>query len=115
MKLFIPTIGNILKLTDDWEFDVFNEYRNEKLIDRFFRVPETGRYARGRVNVLGAIVFPEGTVLRVERIYIRGTNRDYDSITFRVKSFPDDPKPKGLRFWVKLHDANQMECEVVDE
>lgn len=116
MKLFIPTIGTHIKLTSDWSFDLFCEQRNASLIDIHYK--GTSLWGPKYSQVLGTIVFPKETVMRIERIYIRGSSkadRDFDSVTFRVKSFPDDSKTKKIRFWAKLHDVNQIECEFVDE
>jgi len=52
------------------------------------------------------VVFPAGTVLQVDRIYIRKGAADFSSITFKVKNFNGN---KGItRFWVKLEVANGM-------
>ncbi len=65
---------------------------------------------------------PPETVLSVDRIYIRKGVGDFDSVTFLISDCPDKrfaPKkargflPGGCRFWVKLDDANGMECDVV--
>lgn len=51
------------------------------------------------------ITIPSGTVLYVDRIYIRKGSEDFSSITFRVEKFPDK---KNHRFWVKLHDSRSI-------
>jgi len=48
----------------------------------------------------------KGTVLEVDRIYIRKGAADYSSITFRIKGGKKSP-----RFFAKLEDVNKMECE----
>lgn len=35
MKLYVPEIGDHLRLTDDWTFVLHNEYRNRSLWDHF--------------------------------------------------------------------------------
>lgn len=55
--------------------------------------------------------------LTVDRIYIRGRARDFDSITYRIGTCPEKKLQKS-RFWVKLRDANKIVCNltpVVDE
>lgn len=68
------------------------------------------------------MTLPAGTVLSVDRIYIRKGVGDFDSITFLITDCPDKrfaPKkargflPGGCRFWVKLDEANRIECDVV--
>lgn len=65
---------------------------------------------------------PVGTVLSVDRIYIRKGVGEFDSITFLISDCPDKrfaPKkargflPGGCRFWVKLDQANGMDYDVV--
>lgn len=57
------------------------------------------------------ITLPKGSVLIVDRIYIRNGGSEYDSITFRLAETPTE-KPKGkkslCRFWAKLRDVNQI-------
>jgi hypothetical protein len=68
---------------------------------------------------------PAGTILVMDRIYIRQGQSKFDSVTFYAKEIPNlqdqsipaacrafTKKPKGkARFWVKLADANQIEFE----
>ena len=56
-----------------------------------------------------------GTVLKVDRIYIRKGSAEYSSITFFVSESPmpelSSKKGPKRRFWVKLQDANNIEFE----
>lgn len=56
------------------------------------------------------VTLPTGTVLKVDRIYIRRNSREYDSLTFTIKETiaPELVGKKKLRFWAKLHDVNKM-------
>jgi hypothetical protein len=58
------------------------------------------------------VVLPRGTELIVDRIYIRGRSREYDSITFRIGKSPANKKLSKARFWVKLKEANRIKCEL---
>ena len=69
-------------------------------------------------------MLPSGTVLIVDRIYIRKGSEDYNSVTFRIEDCPDKrlapKKAKGFmkgqaRFWVKLADANRIQCRTAAE
>lgn len=97
MKLYIPAIGDHVKLTADWTFTLYNERRNWGFIN-VMGLPQTRELKH---------TLPAGTVLKVDRVYIRGNHRDYDSVTFRVVGV------KNARFWVKLHDANTIEFDHV--
>jgi hypothetical protein len=122
MQLFIPTLGQRLKLTKDWKFTLHDERRNSSL-------KQLIEYSQSKFEVEDSIfdiltddtkkkedkiqcVLPVGTILTVRRIYIRQGAKSYDSVTFSIHSCPD--KIKG-RFWVKLYDANTIECELVEE
>ena len=116
IKIFIPTIGAKLKLAKGWTFDLHDERRN----DRFLKAighEKLGlgyRYSPGGPKVASEITLPKGTVLTVDRIYIRKGSSDFDSITFNILkgSCPKKPELEKTRFWVKLSDVNKMECEV---
>ena len=68
------------------------------------------------------VTIPAGTVLKVDRIYIRKGNSEYSSITFYAKDLGEitrrpsywnrsgkPTKKKSLRFWAKLSDCNNIE------
>ncbi len=112
-KIWIPTIGDKIKLTADWTFKVTPEYRNVDLGPRQ-GYPDSGDYPK-------TFIIPVDTVLKVERIYIRGSYRDFDSVTFRIQQCPRRPelttKKFGghgtitTRFFAKLTDVNNIEAE----
>jgi hypothetical protein len=52
--------------------------------------------------------FDKGTILEVDRIYIRQGNPKFSSVTFKTLIPGPKSKMKTLRFWVKLADANQV-------
>lgn len=128
MKLFIPTIGTKLELTKKWTFGLYNERRNDSLFALFSIDLPKGSYGKLIQNVS----FPKGTILIVDRIYIRsgGKNmKQFDSVSFRAhlkdgtKSIAfnrwwqtiDRPKRKNsIRFWAKLNDVNEIFCKVIE-
>lgn len=68
------------------------------------------------------VTIPAGTVLIVDRIYIRKGLEEFNSVTFRIDDCPDDrlrpKKRKGqfkgqARFWAKLKDVNGILVEAV--
>lgn len=112
MRFYTPTIGDEVYLTKPWTFDVYNEYRNNSLFKKGL-IEGNARYG-GNENV-GKITLPVNTKLVIDRIYIRGkgiTARSYDSVTFRIKECSGNPKAEKARFWVKLRDANRIECDL---
>ena len=150
---FIPRLGTCVRLEQDWRFRLQNEYRNNAVCELFGLKIREGRCGPGKGHELTDSTEPmpygcwiwvrlfKGTVLRVNRIYIKpesspdssGLNQggEYNSITFTIDHAPDDlvmidclsgsklalrdektGKPKRPRFWAKLKDVNDMHCVV---
>ena len=55
----------------------------------------------------------KGTILKVDRIYIRKRREDFSSLTFYIKESPNVELKgkKRLRFWAKLSDVNNIEIK----
>jgi uncharacterized protein YueI len=192
MKLYVPEIGDHIRLINDWTFTLNAERRNETLAEMFgyrkygwngwiYRSkieeePERNyviNYPKeedfGSRGIFGkrwsyderqaaykkaelesesyqaylkvhdewkkradalvtnelTITLPAGTVLAVDRIYIRKGSSDFSSITFYAKGLGESEiknrwsgkttKWKAQRFWAKLTDCNQIEFELMDE
>jgi hypothetical protein len=110
IKFFIPRVGTRLKLTKPWSFGLYSERRNDSMLEAVGREP--ARWSRDAELVEG-VTLPVGTTLVVSRVYVRSGNSSlYDSITFRVEKGCPHPQYNKCRFWVKLVDANTIECEV---
>ena len=122
MKLYIPEIGNSITLTEPWTFDLYNESRNESLMEKVGDV----RKSTWGGNNYGSIpcTIPAGATLKIDRIYIRKGGRDYSSITFlwtgealpaKIEKYLDGSTYKvpriPIRFWAKLEDVNRIEFE----
>ena len=126
MRLYVPTLGTELTLTSDWTFDLYDEHRNSDFINAILSIsPSSGwdEYWKTRNKIKDSIVatIPAGSVLKVDRIYIRKGQGDYDSISFWLTDCPNKawaPKKAGgtaegrLRFWAKLDDANNIEFDL---
>lgn len=126
MKLFIPPLGTRIRLTADWTFEV------NPATDYEFRLWADGsrdedhstmeQWKAWKAKVIHATI-PAGTVLSIERIYVRKGQGDYDSVTFRAFQSPDSTlaskraggqrKGNNFRFFSTLTDANRIECEIV--
>jgi hypothetical protein len=115
MKMWIPTIGDMLRLTEDWTIILKPESRNWDL--RELVVPEGSKWGYDDSPLPFTLV--SGTVLKVDRIYIRSHYRDYDSYTFRTVASPDPRLStkkmggagKSRRFFAHLSDVNNMQAE----
>lgn len=117
VKLFVPAVGDALRLEADWTFKLVQERRNSSLMDVFgiewrARSPEyrSSGYPRDDVTL------PKGTVLAVDRVYVRsdksgwGDSSKFNSLTFLVRSCPDKRVKGRVRFWASLSDVNRIEC-----
>lgn len=92
MKFYVPTIGSKFSLTAGWEFVLYKEYRNRSLFEAFG--PHAGKLVPIQVYTPGyrgfeketayKFALPPGTVLGVDRIYIRRNQQNFDSITLRI-------------------------------
>jgi hypothetical protein len=191
MKLYVPEIGDHLRLTEDWTFTLHAEGRNVPLAEMFgyrkygwnqwldrskiedepardytINYPSEEFFQRAfwkgrasyeerqaaykkaelesesyqaylkayvewdnRAKVLAkedlTITLPKGTVLAVDRIYIRKGASDFSSITFFAKGLGETEvknrwsgrttKWKAQRFWAKLSDCNQIDFDLMEE
>lgn len=119
MKLYIPELGDKLELTKDFTFTLYAERRNNTLGFALglrnnkntygigWKVDEEEPYT-SKTRAAGEVTIPKGTVLKVERIYVRNGLKEFDSITFRAMAGPD-PKYLKTRFWVKLDETRNLE------
>jgi hypothetical protein len=138
MNLYIPAIGDELRLTADWTFDLYDEDRNSSLME-FLDDPRKGKSRWSRDLTIHPATIKAGAVLKVDRIYIRKGMDDFDSITFYWKDARTEPRieyvddyntfdkftrkcaqqqpvripRKPVRFWVKLPCANKIEFDKV--
>lgn len=135
MKLFVPEIGNELRLLADWTFLLYNEDRNYTLME-FTNDPRPRSY-RGKSDTSLPCTIPVGAILKVDRVYIRKGLKDFSSLSFLWKGAATNPRleedqrwdrPSGgyvpagtfhkvskkpVRFWAKLDDVNKIECDLL--
>ena len=118
---YIPALGEKIRLAEDWEFTLWDEYRNDSLLKAFgLRDPKQSRWAYRKAEEKARVSLPKGTVLTVSRIYIRNGLKQYNSVTFTInKKTCSDPRiskaPGSFRFWVKLDDINNVFFETVED
>lgn len=108
MKLYVPEIGNILKLTQDWKFKLYQEYRNKSLMDYFGITYTSSRETQEFTEVS----IPSGSLLKVDRVYIRKGLHEYSSISFYVELPNQKGKPQKCRFWASLQDCNNIYFDI---
>jgi hypothetical protein len=126
MKLYIPEIGDSIKLIADWTFDLFNEDRNGTLMERLKDPRRTIASWHADYGSLPATI-PAGAVLKIDRVYIRKGSKDFSSVTFlwkgerlpaHIETYSDGYTAKipaiPVRFWAKLVDVNNIEFEKVE-
>jgi hypothetical protein len=118
MKLFVPAVGYRIQLTSDWSFTLYGESRNKSLFEMSgFDYDDFSGGWRDTMKHT-PVTLPVGTLLEVDRVYVRTINKtaqsdadDFDSVTFRVISHPASWK-RTPRFWAKLSDVNNIEYEL---
>jgi len=121
MRLFVPDIGSSLWLEENWNFPLYDEWRNEKFLavvvpdfkehrtNEKWKTPGGGHYGwYGKLN--HSITIPAGTELIVARVYIRNGAENYSSLTFRI-GHCEHKTWRKKRFWAKLQDCNRIEFE----
>lgn len=132
MNLFIPDIGTLLKLEQDWTFTLYAESRNESIMMIFMKenVPMNTQLnwnlqsMRQNLYKNQVIELPKGLVIKVDRIYIRKGLSQYSSITFTVpkpktkkdkEEMPHNVRFASCKFWVKLHECNGIQFSTVQK
>ena len=122
-QMFIPTIGDTYTLAEDWTFTIGNDHRNVTIITWAGKLASSSYYPLGAgpgtswqpLHVTIEVTLPKGTLLRVDRIYIRKGKKDYDSLTFYASGpglkAMHQKQNKTLRFFASLADVNKMVVE----
>lgn len=117
----IPRVGTEVMLAKDWTFMLHDERRNDSLMKhlsipkgtrKLIRVADDSKYGWRwgyEHNDPSKCRLPAGTVLTVDRVYVRqdaGWGSDaFNSLTFKMK-FPG--AKKITRFWATLEDVRKM-------
>ena len=132
IRFYMPQLGDSIRLTKDWTFKLYSERRNKSLFElikgsKFVdsRMYEHGMYTHETPWISRNITLNIGTLLKVDRIYIRQGQPEFDSVTFSILEIPDSmkdeinpvKKTKKLlaRFWVKIFDVNNIYFEPATE
>jgi hypothetical protein len=109
-RVVVPDIGYKLHLSQDWTFKLKNEYRNKlwEFLKQFGNIPK-GCSSTHDVTIMA------GSILTVDRVYIRKGGRDYSSVTFylfkgsTVSDGVNSHTTKArMRFFANINDVNQI-------
>lgn len=145
MKIHIPALGTVLKLTSPWSYMLYREDRNRSVWHllnlpwnhretSIWRQPDISNEDLARYNVIafprkgykpgvswGSAftyayhhILPIGAELKIDRIYIKKNNPEFDSVTFTIGkgTIPGYTHGKA-RFWAKLDDVNTIEADIL--
>lgn len=113
-KLMIPHLGYALTLSKPWTFGLVDETRNRPLANElnidFYAIRCASKKSIGESIV--PVTLPVGTILTVDRLYIRRGQSGFDSVSFYAQ-IPTNNQPgsksKKRRFFAKLEDVNNIE------
>lgn len=105
MNLFVPDIGTRLKLTENWNVIIQDEYRVNILEKMGITSERDKKYL---------IIIPKDTILTVKKIYVRQGNATYSSVSFSIKKkdCPNNKLMEGSKFWASLSDVNRLQFEL---
>lgn len=117
MKLVIPRLkADKLTLTKPWSFNLHHERRNSAMLAHL-SIPLLPQKYLGDFNwedpAPEGVSLPKGTLLSIERYYIRQGNEQFDSVTFMIHEINGVALKKKIRFWVKLDEACLAEFKYV--
>jgi hypothetical protein len=105
MKLVIPRLkADKFSLIKPWAFGLHHESRNDALFTYLGLTPITD-WREQQTATPEAATLPKGTLLSIERYYIRQGNEQFDSVTFMIHEINGVALKKKIRFWVKLDEA----------
>ena len=111
IRFCVPSLGTKIQLAEDWKFKLYHEMRNESLWNLLNEKKFSYNWRADDPEPV-SITLPKGTVLSIDRIYVRRGKSEYDSLTFNLISTTHNKlQVKGRkRFWAKLADVNSIKC-----
>jgi hypothetical protein len=133
MILCMPTVGQKVRVLDGqgWVIKLYQERRNESLYEYVGQPLSTDRcfyddYVGGQAAFTWDVSEPErkhikvtipaGSILTIDRIYLRKGAAEFDSVTFILNGAKLAGKvgaQSRVRFWVKLDDVNSGKLELL--
>lgn len=108
MKLNILVVGDHIKLLKDKEVTLINASQNKLFLEKYKNDNKNIKSIRKDETHIN---LKKGTVLKVDRVYIRkGEGADYNSLTFVSKNNNDIPDG---RFFLSVDTVNELDVEVI--
>ena len=90
MQLYIPEIGDQIRVTAPWTFNLYREWRNHKFQVAYGLLdPTTWKYKyefSSSPDRCDPVTIVENTILGVDRVYIRKGAAKFSSVTFISKN-----------------------------
>lgn len=115
VQFFLPEIGTAIRLASPWHLKLYNEYRNDKLIELVGAFSNVGSWYRGNNPKGKKIIIKADAELTVDRIYIRKGAEEFSSLSFWLSPGAEViydgttyTTKKKIRFWAKLVDVNKI-------
>ncbi len=88
-------------------------YQHHANIDPIDLAKRAELYDKLHKLFVSTVTIPAGSVLAVDRIFIRKGMDDWSSLTFYLKELPGVSFKKKPRFWAKLSDCNNIMFDLV--
>lgn len=114
-KLAIPAIRSKIRICEPWTFNLIDEYRNHRFWEKILPgVPHEERWSYNRGKNSKLVTLEPGTILTIDRIYIKKSSPNFNSISFFVETCPNlerSGSKKGKthgRFWARLSEVNKI-------
>ena len=113
--LWVPEVGDKIRLLYPWTFRLIHEERNHRLIALVDRQNDKEPWAGKEYPLAGhhprQVTLAAGTLLSVARVYVRQGASDFNSLSFIIK---EHPTMKGHRFWARLSDTRSIVFDGVE-
>lgn len=110
MQIFIPSVGDKIKLKNDIDLNLKYKSQNNSFIKK---IKEMNANVKSIDKDFYPLALKKGTILIIDRVYVRsGDSSAFNSITFKVNG--SDYLPNG-RFFVSLDVANNMGAELIED
>lgn len=108
MKLNILVVGDCIKLLKGENLTLIDVGQNKRFLEKYDQRNKNIKYIRKGERYIN---FPKGTLLKVDRVYIRkGDGSDYNSLIFISKN--NKGIPDG-RFFIPVNIVNSFDVEII--
>lgn len=105
MKMFIPPLDSVIKLSDDWKFLVNRNEYNVNFLEMYYSNPNCLQNDFDKKIWGWYVTLPVNTELKLIKINFRSCSKNIDNFYFRVMN----NSSKHIKFYVSASDFNNME------